>query len=105
EARARRLEVSNWYYRMRTRNFDAGMTALPMQNIPSISLRNYFSSASADVDFSQNWASLRDPAVDYLIDRVIEASSYEEFLAATRALDRVLLWGFHFVPSMGQPGY
>ncbi|HEX7037433.1 MAG TPA: extracellular solute-binding protein [Pseudomonadales bacterium] len=105
DARARRLEVSNWYYRMRTRNFDAGMTALPMQNIPSITLRNYFSSASADVDFSQNWASLRDPAVDYLIDRVIEASSYDEFLAATRALDRVLLWGFHFVPSMGQPGY
>jgi microcin C transport system substrate-binding protein len=65
-ASARRLEVSNWYYRMRTRSFDAGMTALPMQNVPSISLRNYFASSSADVDFSQNWASVRDPAVDHL---------------------------------------
>ena len=105
EATARRLEVSNWYYRMRTRNFDAGMTALPVETIPGITLRNYFASASADVDFSRNWASIRDPAIDHLIDRVIDAHTLDEFLAATRALDRVLLWGFHFIPSMGQPGY
>jgi microcin C transport system substrate-binding protein len=105
ESSVRRLEISNWTYRMRTRNFDASMTALLMQNIPGITLRNYFASSSADVDFSRNWASLRDPAVDYLIDRVIEAQTLDEFLAATRALDRVLLWGFHFVPTMGQPGY
>jgi microcin C transport system substrate-binding protein len=105
DSSARRLEVSNWYYRMRTRNFDGAMTALPVQNIPGIALRNYFASSSAEVDFSRNWASVKDPGVDYLIDRVIEAGSLDEFLAATRALDRVLLWGFHFIPSMGQPGY
>jgi microcin C transport system substrate-binding protein len=102
---ARQLEVSNWFYRMQTRDFDAGMVAIVPQNIPGIMLRNYFSSAAADVDFSRNWASISDPAVDQLIDRVIKADGREEFLAATRALDRVLLWGFHFVPGMAQPGY
>jgi microcin C transport system substrate-binding protein len=104
-ASARQLEVSNWVYRMRTREFDGGMTAIVPQNIPGIMLRNTFASSSADVDFSQNWASIKDPAIDYLIDRVMQAHTEEEFLAATRALDRVLLWGFHFVPGMAQPGY
>lgn len=105
EASARLVEVSNWYYRLRTRQFDASMIPIRPDNIPGIGLRNYFGSASADMDFSRNYASVKDPAVDYLIDRVIEADTNDEFLAATRAVDRVLLWGFHYVPAMGQPGY
>lgn len=105
QSSARRVEVSNWYYRLRTRSFDASMAPVRPENIPGIMLRNHFGSAAADMDFSRNYPSVKDPAVDYLIDRVIGARTEEEFLAATRALDRVLLWGFHYVPGMGQPGY
>ncbi len=105
ETSARTLEVSNWTYRMRTREFDASMAAIIPSNIPGLMLRSYFSSAAARIDFSRNWASLEDPAVDALIDAVIGAHDQDQFLAATRALDRVLLWGHHFVPSMAQPGY
>jgi microcin C transport system substrate-binding protein len=105
EVSARHVEVSNYMYRMRTRAFDASMTTVRPDNIPGILLRNYFASSSADIEFSQNWAGIKDPAVDYLIDRVMEAQTLEQFLAATRALDRVLLWGFHFIPGMAQPGY
>jgi microcin C transport system substrate-binding protein len=105
EASARHVEVSNYLYRMRTRAFDGSMTTIRPDNIPGTMLRNTFASSSADLDFSQNWAGIRDPAVDALIDRVMEAETHEQFLAATRALDRVLLWGFHFVPGMAQPGY
>ncbi|MFD1378168.1 hypothetical protein [Fodinicurvata halophila] len=36
--------------------------------------------------------------VDALIEDVIQAGSREELIAATRAMDRVLLWGHYVVP-------
>ncbi len=36
---------------------------------------------------------------------MLAASDRDSFLAATRALDRVLLWNFYYVPGMAQPGY
>jgi microcin C transport system substrate-binding protein len=39
---------------------------------------------------------IKDPAIDTLIDRLIFAKSREDLVAATRALDRVLL-AHHFV--------
>ncbi len=42
---------------------------------------------------------IADKAIDSLIDRVIFASDREELVAATRALDRVLLWHHYVVPQ------
>ena len=42
---------------------------------------------------------IKNPAVDALIERVIFAPNRNDLLAATKALDRVLLWGFYVVPQ------
>ena len=98
-------EVSNWQYRMRDRKFQAGGYIFIPGNMPGIDLRNRFSSISADEPNSANWMGVKNPAVDYLIDKVNQARTAEDLYAATRALDRVLLWEFYVVPGMGQPGY
>ena len=41
---------------------------------------------------------VRDPAVDRLIEQVISAPDRPALVARTRALDRVLLWGYYVVP-------
>ena len=64
-----------------------------------------FGSAAADQPYSQNWARIRDPVLDFLIDKAIAARNARELFAATRAIDRVLLWKFYFIPGMAQPGY
>jgi microcin C transport system substrate-binding protein len=46
---------------------------------------------------------IKNPAVDAMIERVIFAKSREELEAATRALDRVLLWNFYVVPQWTYP--
>ena len=46
-----------------------------------------------------NTVGYSNPAVDALIDRVIFAKDRSELEAATRALDRVLLWNFYVVPQ------
>ena len=53
---------------------------------------------AAELDGSRNYAGIQDPVVDALIDRIITAESREDLIAATRALDRVLLWGHYVVP-------
>ena len=49
---------------------------------------------------------LRNPAVDRLIDGVVQANSRSEMVHYTRALDRVLLWNYYMIPhyySVGTP--
>ncbi|CAK0778214.1 hypothetical protein CCP2SC5_70079 [Azospirillaceae bacterium] len=41
---------------------------------------------------------MRDPAVDALVEKIIMAPDRETLVAATRALDRVLLWGWYVIP-------
>ena len=105
ETTAKSPENSHWLYRMRTGSFDGGAYLYIPNNTPGLDLRNRFGSASAGKKYSQNWAQIKNPVVDDLIEKVITANDEQEFFAATRALDRVMLWNFYFIPSMAQPGY
>ena len=102
---ARNLEVSNWLYRMRSGKFEGGQISFVPGFVPGIMLRNRLSTAAADSAGGQNWGRIRDPAVDAMIDRVMAARTPEDFYAATRALDRILLWSFYYIPGLGSPGY
>ena len=95
-------EISNWLSRMRTGDFDGGAIWFLPDNTPTSHIANFFSSEQADLDYSSNWANIRDPAVDFLIQRVENASEFEDYAAAIRALDRVLLWNFYFIPGMAK---
>jgi microcin C transport system substrate-binding protein len=101
---ARAPEQSNFLFRMRQRQFDGGMQIISPGALPGVNLRNQFGSASAEIDWSINWAGIRNPAVDSLIERIITAANERQLLAATRALDRVILWNFYFIPGMADTG-
>ncbi len=105
ETDARFLETSNWLYRMRNGKFEGAHNSFVPGNIPGVMLRNRLSSEAADSAGGQNWGKVRDPAVDALIDTIMAARTAEDFYAATRALDRILLWSFYYVPGLGAPGY
>lgn len=101
---ARAPEVSNWLYRSRTGAFDGNGQNYDPTPMPGLQLRNRFGSLSADVDYGQNWPGIKDPVVDSLIEAVNRARTAEDLYAATRALDRVLLWNFYFIPGPSAPG-
>ena len=105
EVSIRAPEMSNWLYRMRSGAFDAGAFAYAPTWTPGAALRYRFGSMAADTPFSLNWMHVKNPVVDTLINHIIAAETETEFLAATRALDRVLLWNFYFIPNMARPGY
>ena len=66
---------------------------------PGNEQRDYWGSQAADTPGSRNFVGIKNPAVDALIERVIFAKDRAELVAATRALDRVLLWNHYVVPQ------
>jgi microcin C transport system substrate-binding protein len=98
-------EVSNWLHRSRTGKFDGNSNRLGPSNTPGIQLRNWFGSDAAGEDYGQNWLRVRNPVIDSLIDSINSATTAEDLYAATRALDRVLMWNFYFIPMGSQPGF
>lgn len=52
---------------------------------------------------SENVLGIKNPAIDKLIDRVVFAKSREDLVAATHALDRVLLWNHYVIPQWNYP--
>jgi peptide/nickel transport system substrate-binding protein len=63
----------------------------------------YWSSAAASENGSRNYMGVKSPAVDALIDHLIQAKDREHVVAAVRALDRVLISGFYVVPLFYPP--
>ncbi len=85
--------------RERNRDFDI-MTNLWGESLsPGNEQRGYWGSQAADQPGSENLIGIKDPAIDTLIDRVIFAKDRAELVAATKALDRVLLWNHFVVPQ------
>ena len=60
---------------------------------------NYWHSSKADVKGSQNYIGIKNPAVDFMIEKLIKANSKKEQITAARALDRILLWNFYVTPQ------
>lgn len=70
---------------------------------PGTELRSYFGSAAADIQGSANYAGISETVADALIEKALVATRLEDVQAATRALDRVLLWSFYMVPHWYNP--
>ncbi|MCV3736336.1 extracellular solute-binding protein [Rhizobium sp. TRM96647] len=98
DARLRTVDPSQ--YTNRTRDFDYDMTwhVWGQSLHPGNEQGDYWGSSSVSRVGSQNYAGIADPAVDALINRIIFAKDREELVAATRAMDRVLLHHHYVVP-------
>ncbi|MCO7517488.1 extracellular solute-binding protein [Pseudomonas guariconensis] len=95
----RRVDVSQYINRLRSRDFDMIVSGFPQSNSPGNEQREFWSSAAADNPGSRNFIGLRDPAIDQLVEALINADSRQSLIAHTRALDRVLLWGYYVIPN------
>lgn len=95
----RRVDVSQYINRLRSRDYDMIVSGFGQSNSPGNEQREYWHSASADNPGSRNFIGLMDPAIDTLVEKLIAADSREELITRTRALDRVLLSGHYVIPN------
>ncbi len=101
----RTADASQYVERVRNRDFDMIIYVWLQSLSPGNEQREFWGSAAADRESSRNLGGIKDKAVDALIERVIFARDREELVAATHALDRVLLWNNYVVPQYIMAAY
>jgi microcin C transport system substrate-binding protein len=102
-ATLRFVDPSQYINRLNDFDFDMTTVVLAQSDSPGNEQRDFWSSKAADSPGSRNYEGIKDPVVDALVDRVIFAKDRDDLVAATRALDRVLLWNFYVVPQFTRP--
>jgi microcin C transport system substrate-binding protein len=98
-------QVDDAQYKLREdgRDFDIVVDNLSQSISPGNEQRDFWSSASSKENGSRNTIGISNPGVDKLVDKVVFATDRAELVAATRALDRVLLWNHYVVPQWHYP--
>ena len=84
----------------RTNSFDFDMTTYrrALSLSPGNEQRFYWGSEAADQEGSRNLMGVKSPAVDAMIDAMLTADTQDDFVAAVRALDRLLTAGRYVIP-------
>jgi microcin C transport system substrate-binding protein len=98
DASIRWVDSAQFQLRYQERDFEVISFAYTFFPPPGGELRSRFHSEAADEPGSANLIGITDPLIDALTDRIVAAETLEEKQAATRALDRALLFGWYVVP-------
>lgn len=103
--RANVRQVDEVQYQRRRQKFDFDMMigSWLASASPGNEQRSRWGSASAHQEASFNLAGVQSPAADAMISAMLAATTHEDFVAAVRAFDRILLSGFYVVPLFHSP--
>lgn len=97
------VDDAQYQNRLRSFDFDMIIDQWGESLSPGNEQREFWGSQAADQPGSRNTSGVKNPAIDELIEKVIFAKDRASLVAATRALDRVLLWNFYVVPQFTYP--
>jgi len=99
DAYIRRVDPAQFERRVKAFDFDIITQRFSMRLTPGAELLNFFGSEAAATEGSFNRAGIKNPVVDALAQKALEAQSREELVTAIRALDRVLRAGHYWIPQ------
>ncbi|MES0869948.1 extracellular solute-binding protein [Pseudovibrio sp. SCP19] len=97
------VDSSQYVNRVRSRDFGMIYTGWAQSLSPGNEQREYWGSNAADSEASQNYAGIKNPAIDELIEIIINSHDRDDLVAATKALDRILMWEQYVVPGWTSP--
>lgn len=99
QAKARRIDSSQYEERLRHFDFDMVVQVFPQSNSPGNEQRDFWHSSAADKPDARNIIGIKNPAIDTLVNAVIRAKDRDSLIASTRALDRALQWNHYVIPN------
>jgi len=98
DVRVRTVDPAQYQRLMDSFDFDMSVVVFGEGESPGNEQIGYWTCASGKQEGSDNAMGICDPVVDALVAQVVNAPDHDHLLAATHALDRVLLWGAYVVP-------
>lgn len=99
DARVRTVDPAQYQGRLDTYDFDMIIESIGESESPGNEQTAYWTCGAAAQEGGVNLIGVCDPIVDALVDKVVNAPDRQAQIAAARALDRVLLWGWYMVPN------
>lgn len=102
EVTIRHVDVPQYIERMRKNDFDMTTNVLPQSLSPGNEQAQFWTSQSADQQGNYNYAGIKNPAIDALVEKVIRAPNREQLIIRTQALDRLLRAGYYHIPTYGK---
>ena len=102
-ALVRNVDGTQFQHRLLSYDFDMTQYHWEQSLSPGNEQLFYWSSEAADQQGSRNYMGVKSKAVDAMIAALLAATRNEDFIAAVRALDRVLLSGFYVIPLYYPP--
>jgi microcin C transport system substrate-binding protein len=104
DASFRIVDETQYISRVQSFDFDMIIQVIGQSLSPGNEQRNDWGSEAADRPGSTNYMGIKSPVIDKLVDEVIFAADRSALITATRALDRVLQWGFYSIPELHAQG-
>ena len=99
----RSVDPAQYQSRMEAFEFDVATGVLQQSQSPGNEQRDYWTSEAAKRTGSRNLAGISNPAIDDLVERIVFAPDRDALVAATNALDRILLHSHYAVPQFRNP--
>lgn len=94
----RLIDDVQYWRRLSAFDFDMIQWTWPASASPGNEQVGRWDSSNAERRGALNYAGVRSPAVDATLKALLAAQSRQDFVAAVRTLDRLLLSGFYVVP-------
>ncbi len=105
DASYRTIDPTLYTEKLKNFDFDMIVASYGQSLSPGNEQRNLWHSEAADKSGSSNYAGIKSDAIDGLIEKIIYAQTEKQLIAACRALDRVLWYGYYLVPNWYMNGH
>ena len=102
-ANARLVDTTQYIKRVRDFDFDMLVLVIAQSNSPGNEQLEFWHSSRAELNSSRNYMGIKNPVIDELIEKVIDAPDRGSLVQRTRALDRALLWNYYVIPQFHIP--
>lgn len=99
KATFRNLEVNIFKNRLDNFDFDMAIVSFPMSQMPGNEQKEMWGSQAADIHGSYNIAGVKNPVIDELLNKIVQAHEKEDYLAALHASDRVMRHEYYLIPQ------
>jgi microcin C transport system substrate-binding protein len=99
----RNVEVNIFKNRLDEFDFEMAILSFRLSNLPGNEQRELWGSAAADINGSYNVLGIKNAVVDSLIDGLINTKDETKYKAYVKALDRVIMNEYYFIPQWYSP--
>jgi microcin C transport system substrate-binding protein len=99
DAHVRTVDSAQYQRLMDSYDYDMAVVVFPESDSPGNEQKGFWTCDAAKTEGGDNVAGVCNPVVDALVGQIVDAPDHDHLVAASHALDRVLLWNWYVVPQ------